>query len=55
MLGFVLVYKSLKSRDEPSFIRSVLRLVSTQENYPWIGTDKKILFFVLKSLVPTQR
>jgi hypothetical protein len=23
-----------------------LRVISTQENYPWIGTDKKI-FFVL--------
>jgi hypothetical protein len=31
----------------------VLRLISTQENYPWIGTDKKT-FFALKSLVPTQ-
>ena len=30
-----------------------LRLVSTQENYPWIGKDKE-MFFVLKSLVPTQ-
>ena len=30
----------------------LLRLISNQENYPWIGTDKKNLF-VLKSLVPT--
>jgi hypothetical protein len=29
------------------------RLISTQENYPWIGTDKKI-FLCGKSLVPTQ-
>jgi hypothetical protein len=33
--------------------KSALRLVSTQENYPWIGTDKKI-FVVLKPLFPTQ-
>jgi hypothetical protein len=25
---------------------TVLRLVSTQENYPWIGTDKKMFLCV---------
>ena len=34
-------------------VRTHSRLVSTQESYPWIGTGIKI-FFVLKSLVPTQ-
>ena len=33
------VWKYGWCRFNPGF---VLRLVSTQENYPWIGTDKKI-------------
>jgi hypothetical protein len=31
-----------------------LRLVSTQENYPWLERSGQETFFVLKSLVPTQ-
>jgi hypothetical protein len=27
----------------------VLRLVSTQENYPWIGTDKKMFLCLVSS------
>jgi hypothetical protein len=28
---------------------SYLRLVSTQENYPWIGTDKKMFLCLVNS------
>jgi hypothetical protein len=32
----------------------ILRLVSTQENYPWIGTDKNIFLCVKVIIAPTQ-
>jgi hypothetical protein len=49
-------YASVRTRfhPPPPHHDEGLRLGSTQENYPWIGTDMKIFFFVLKSLVPTQ-
>jgi hypothetical protein len=31
---------------EPTAVFADLRLISTQENYPWIGTDKNIFLCV---------
>jgi hypothetical protein len=39
--------KNFLVRSNPRIF--VLRLISTQENYPWIGTDKKMFLCLLSS------
>jgi hypothetical protein len=43
--------KRAPARTMVSAFDDELRLVSTQENYPWIGTDKK-MFLCVKVISP---